>query len=116
MGNGRDMYKIKDIFINNEHSAKPWNRCSHFQDFIKPKKNMSLSLKDHQFNCLQDCSMSLFYHIDDIAQYLDKFSSIINGITILDRSFVEMEILKAIFASISLLGIHITQPFCTLQF
>ena len=75
---------------------------------------MSLSLKDHRFNRLQDCCLSLLYHIDDIAQYLAKFSSIINGITILDRSFVEMEILKPIFASISLLGIHITRPFHTL--
>ena len=32
-------------FINRDYSAKPWNRCSHFEEFIKPKENMSLSLK-----------------------------------------------------------------------
>ena len=33
-------------FINSDFSAKPWNRSSHFEEFIKPKENMSLSLKD----------------------------------------------------------------------
>jgi len=40
-------------FINSDYSAKPWNRYSHFSDFIKPKKNYSLSLKDHRFNRLK---------------------------------------------------------------
>ena len=75
------------------------------------KKNMSLSLKNHRFNHLMDCSLTILYHFDDIALYLDKVSSINNGITILYRSFVEMDILKPIFAAISLLGLHITRPF-----
>lgn len=101
-------------FINCENSAKPWNRYSHFSDFIRPKQNMSLTLKDHRFNRVFDCCLSLLYHLDDLSAYLDKYSSIINGITILDRSFVEMEVLKPIFTAISLLGVHITRPFQTL--
>ena len=87
-----------------ENSAKPWNRYGHFTAFIKPKKNMSLCLKDHRFNRLGDCAVTLLYHLDDITSYLDKFSNIVNGITVLDRSFVEMEILKPIFAAIGFIG------------
>ena len=101
-------------FINKDYSAKSWNRSNHFDQFIKPKKNMSITLKDHRFNRLSDCTLTLLYHLDDIAKYLDKFSHIVNGITIIDRSFVEMEILKPIFAAISLLGIHFTRPFHSL--
>ena len=96
--------KCLSNFINREYSAKPWNRCSHFEEFIAPKENKSLSLKDHRFNRLQDCSLCLLFHLDDIDAYLAKFSNITNGITILDRSFIEMEILKPIFASVALLG------------
>ena len=96
--------KCLSNFINREYSAEPWNRCNHFGQFISPKENKSLSLKDHRFNRLQDCSLSLLFHLDDIDAYLSKFSSITNGIRILDRSFIEMEILKPIFASIALLG------------
>ena len=111
-----DSFVIKAIqclsnFISHEYSAKPWNRYNHFTEFIKPKKNMAITLKDHRFNRLMDCSLALLYHFDDISSYLDKFSSISNGITVLDRSFLEMGILKPIFAAISLLGIHITRPF-----
>ena len=98
-------------FINRDYSAKPWNRSNHFTEFIKPKPNMSITLKDHRFNRLFDCSLSIIFHLGDIAEYLDKYSSIVNGITILDRSFVGMEVLKPIFSAISLLGIHITVPF-----
>ena len=65
---------------------------------------MSLCLKDHRFNRLGDCAVTLLYHLDDITSYLDKFSNIVNGITVLDRSFVEMEILKPIFAAIGFIG------------
>ena len=106
--------KCLSNFISNEFSAKPWNRHSHFTLHIKPKNNMSISLKDHRFNRLMDCSLSILYHFDDIASYLDKFTSINNGITVLDRSFLDMDILKPIFTAISLLGLHITRPFHTL--
>ena len=55
---------------------------------------MSISLKDHRFNRLMDCSLALLYHFDDVASYLDKFTSISNGITVLDRSFLDMDILN----------------------
>ncbi len=84
-------------FINRDYSAKPWNRSTHFTEFIKPKQNMSITLKYHRFNRLFDCSLTILYHLGDIAEYLDKYSSIVNGITILDRSFVEMEILNQFF-------------------
>ena len=37
-----------------------------------------------------------------------------NQIAIIDRSFLEMEILKPILVATALIGIHITQPFLTL--
>ena len=77
---------------------------------MKPRTNFSLSLKDHRFNHLQDCCLSLVYHKDDISDYLPKFSNIVNGITVLD-SFVQMEVLKPMFSAIPLVGIHITGPF-----
>jgi hypothetical protein len=82
-------------FINKEYSGKPWNRCQHFSEFIKPKQNMSLFLKDHRFNRLNDCALSVLYHIDDINSYFETFT-ITNGVAILDRGFMEIEILKPI--------------------
>ena len=79
--------------------------------FIKPKKNKLLCLKDHRFNCLDECALARLYHIDDIAAYLEEYMHIINGITIWDCSFVEMEVLKPIYRAISMLGIHILKPF-----
>ena len=70
-----------------------------------------MSLKDHRFNRLNDCAVAILYHMDDVANYLEQFSNIINGITILDRSFLDMEVLKPIYAAISLVGIHILKPF-----
>ena len=52
--------------------------------------------------------------MDDIARYLDQYSTIVNGITILDKSFLEMEILKPIYVAISLVGVHILKPFYNL--
>ena len=75
---------------------------------------MVISLKDHRFNCLQDCCLSLMYHLDEIADYLNANSTIINDIDILDRSFIEMELLKPIYVAIGLLGLHITRLFHTL--
>ena len=103
--------KCLSNFINRDNSAKPWNRYSHFSNSILPKQNFSISLKDHRFNRLNDCATSVLYHMDDIANYLDQFCTIINGITILDRSFLEMEVLKPIYAAISLVGLHILKPF-----
>ena len=98
-------------FINRDNSSKPWNSCGHFEAFIKPKKNKLLCLKDHRFNRLAESAMATLYHIDDIAAYLEEYKHIINGITILDCSFVEMEVLKPIYRAISMLGIHILKPF-----
>ena len=49
--------------------------------------------------------------MDDIYHYLETYENIINGITILDRSFLEMEVLKPIYAAIALVSIHILIPF-----
>ena len=86
--------KCLNNFINKDYSAKPWNRYTHFTNFIRPKRNFSLSLKDHRFNRLNECATSILYHMDDIASYLEQFSNIINGITLIDRSFLEMEVLN----------------------
>ena len=82
--------KCLSNFINRDYSAKPWNRYNHFAAFIKPKENKAISLKDHRFNRLNDCALSLIYHLDDIANYLEQYTNIINGISILDRSFIEI--------------------------
>ena len=97
-------------FINKDYSAKPWNRQSHFDQFIKPRKNLLITLKDHRFNRIFECCASLVYHIDDIGNYLDTYRNVVNGISILDRSFVEMSTLKPIFCAVSLIGIHVTKP------
>ncbi|XP_066926157.1 uncharacterized protein [Clytia hemisphaerica] len=112
----RESFPIKAVkclsnFICKDFSAKPWNYSTHFGEFIQPKENVSLSLKDSRFNRLPVCCISLIYLIDDIAAYLEKYSDILNNIAIIDRSFVQMEILKPIFAAISLLGIHVTIPY-----
>ena len=101
-------------FVCEEYSAKPWNRCKNIGEHIKPKKNMAISLKDQRLNRLQGCCLSLMYHLDDIADYLNANSIIINHVAILDRSFIEMELLKPIYGAIALLGLHITRPFHTL--
>ena len=98
-------------FINRDNSAKPWNSYSHFSSFIHPKENYSLSLKDRRFNRINDCARTILYHIDDTTNYLDQFSNVMNGITILDRGFLKMEVLKPIYAAISLVGLHILKPF-----
>jgi len=99
-------------FINKENSAKPWNRYCHFTQFIAPKKNESVELKDHRFNRINDCCLALLYHIDDIAHYLQKFENITNSMAILDRNFVEMtDILKPLYAATALLGVHVLRPF-----
>ncbi len=98
-------------FINKECSGKPWNRSQHFSDFIKPKENMSIPLKDHRFNRLNDCAISVLHHIDDINMYLQTFTSITNGVAILDSGFLDIEILKPIFAAIVLIGIHVSRPY-----
>ena len=106
--------KCLSNFISKEYSAKPWNRCSHFSEFIKSKENMAISLKDHRFNRLQDCCFSLLYHLDDINGYLAENTGILNDMAILDRGFLEMELLKPIYSAIALTGLHITKPFHTL--
>ena len=98
--------------MNSENSAKPWNRYSHFSQFISPKTNETISLKDHRFNRLNDCCLVVLYHFDDIAEYLSKFEHVTNNIAILDRSFVDMgDVLKPVFCATALLGHHIMRPF-----
>ena len=103
--------KCLTSFISKDYSAKPWNRQKHFDSFIAPKANESLSYKDHRFNRIFQCCMVLVHHLDDIASYLDTYRNIVNGISILDRSFVEMTLLKPIFCAAALIGLHITIPF-----
>ena len=101
-------------FINNEYSSKPWNHQQHFNVFISPKKNESISVKDHRFNRIFDCCIHILYHVDDIKLYLDTFQNILNGIAVLHRTFLDMELLKPIFCATALVGIHFTHPFLSL--
>ena len=49
--------------------------------------------------------------MDDIKFYLEKFSSVVNGLSIIDRNFLDMEVLKSIFCATSLIVVHITGPY-----
>ena len=93
---------------------KPWNCQQHFDAFMSPKKNESISVKDHCFNRIFYCCIHILYHIDDIKLYLDTFQNILNGIAILDRTFLDMELLKPIFCATALVRIHYTNPFLSL--
>ena len=100
-----ERFVIKSInslsnFICKKYSAKPWKRCNQLGEHTKPKKNMAISLKDHRFNCLQDCCLSLMYHLDDIADYLNANSTIIRDIATIHRIFIDMELLKLIYGAI----------------
>ena len=99
-------------FVNKENSAKPWNRFSDFSQFISPKTNETISLKDHRFNRLNDCCLTVLYHFDDISEFLQRFENVTNNMAILDRSFVDMaDVLKPIFCATAVLGHHIMRPF-----
>ena len=73
----------------------------YFDAFIYPKKNESLSLKDHRFDYIFECYYSLVHHMYGTKSYLEKFSSVVN-------SFLDMEVLKPIFCATRLIEIHIT--------
>ena len=50
----------------------------------------------------------LVHHMDDVKSCLEKCSSAINGLSIIDCNFLNMEVLKPIFFATSLIGIRIT--------
>ena len=75
------------------------------------KKNESLSLKDRRFNRIFKCCYCLVHHIDDIKSNLEKFCSAFNGLSTIDRSFLNMEVLKFFVCATSLIVIHITGPY-----
>ena len=103
--------KCLSTFINQDYSVKPWNRYSHFSNFIHPKENYSLSPKDHLFNVINDCALTVLYHMYDNTNYLDRFSNVINGVTVLGRGILEMEVVTSIYTAISLVGLHILKFF-----
>ena len=98
-------------FINKDYSNHKWNRQSRFDQFIHPKKNETVSLKDHRFNRIFKCCDSLVHHIDDIKAFLEKFQNIVNEVSVMDVSFLDMELLKPILVATSLFGIHVCSPF-----
>ena len=64
-------------------------------------------MKDQRFNIIFECYLRVLHHLDD----LDTYQNILNGVAILDRTFLDMELLKPIFCATALIGIHITSPF-----
>ena len=48
--------------------------------------------------------------MDDIKSYLEKFCSVFNGLSTIDHSFLNMEVLNFFVWATSLIGIHITGP------
>ena len=115
-----ELFVIKSLkslsnFINNDYSSKPSNKPGPFATFIAPKENRSLLLKDHRFNRISECALVLLYHLDYFGKYLDKFTNNFNGVSILDRTFADMEILKPTYAAPGLLGIHVLNPYHNLM-
>ena len=70
-----------------DFSAKPWNKSSHFENFIAPKKNESLSFKDHRFNSIFDSSAAILHHLNDIKNYLEQNQQFLNELSIINRGF-----------------------------
>ena len=52
-------------FINSDYSSKLWNRQQHFDVSISPKKNASLSFKDHCFNRVLNCCINILKYWTD---------------------------------------------------
>ena len=42
--------KCSSNFINQESSARAWNHCNHFEEFIAPKEKTPFTLKDKRLN------------------------------------------------------------------
>ena len=49
---------------------------------------MPISSKDHRFNTVNDCALTILYLIDDIHSYFKTFTKITNGVEILDCGFM----------------------------
>ena len=100
--------------VSSEYSEKPWNRHSEFCHFIKPKRNMIMTLRESRFNRIFDSALSVLYHIDDIKLFLEKFQNIMNEMAILNRNFLDMELFKPVLSATALIGVHIGRPFLSL--
>ena len=61
-----------------------------------------------------DCSLNALYHLDDIRQFLEKYSYVMNDMAIQDRSVLEMDVLKSIICATSHCGMHTTKLFLSL--
>ena len=57
-----------------------------------------------------DCSAAVLHHLDDIKIYLEQNLHVLNATSIIDRGYLDIEILKPIFWATSLMGMHITSP------
>ena len=53
------------------------------------------------------------HYLDDITNYLDQNQHVLNTISVIDRGFLDMEILKPIFRDTPLVGMHSTGPLMT---
>ena len=71
-------------------------------------------MNDHCFNRIFECCLCILHHLDDVKLYLDMYQNILNGVVILDRTFLDTELLKPIFYATALIGIHFTSPFLSL--
>ena len=60
----------------------------------------------NRFNRVFDCCANILFHLDNIGLYLDTYSNILNGIAILDRRFLDMQMLEPIFCLAALVNIH----------
>ena len=99
------------LFINKDFSSKPSNCQEHFDVFTSQKKYESLSMKDQHFSRILEYCLQVLHNLDDIKFYLDTYQNILNGVAILDKTFLDTELLKPILCATTLIGIHFISPY-----
>lgn len=50
-------------------------------------RKIDVLLKEHCFNRIRECALALLYCLGDIGKYLDKWTNIVNGMSILDNLY-----------------------------
>ena len=110
-----NLFHSKPLYVSHPSLIETFlQNCGIDKNILMPlsiQKNESLSLKDRRINRIFKCCYSLVHHMDDIKSYLEKFSSVFNGLSTIHRSFLYMEVLKFFVCTTSLIVIHITGPY-----
>ena len=104
----------EEVCAKLQTDSLPDSLVCHIHPMMMFQRKIKAVWQDHCFNRVFDCCIKILYHLDVIKLYLDKYSNISNGVAILDRPFLNMKVLKPIFCSKALIGIHFTRPYLAL--